>query len=1426
MAWLLPLSAFAQATLIIPPHAYDTDGNGLSDIWQAYYNVGPVDPNDDLDGDGMTNAEEEDAGTDPLNAESGLFIAGIVVDNVTPAPKVDFEGDIHIRWPSQLGKMYQLEGARTVQGRWQEVGTPQAGTGDPIELHISPDRLNWWTLSTRGFFRLKVWDEDQDIDGLTTWEEGVVGTDDTDPDTGGGGTGDPAAANDWLEDNGPQVFGLNEVVLAHLGGSPLIGGTGSAAGLPAYDYSTRIVTAVGSAAWVRMTSWTIASGTHQPIPLADSTTMDGFDAQLLAIKPKISPNLTINPFLLGRLAANGNLWLKLYTLNGIGGFNDLATAGYGSHAELKVHHYAMDYRYRSGSGDQTSYMVVTPVIVTDREGKTQLRVATWRTTPGNNFLTGLQDIAMDADDVPAATEHLSIRHLRDHMHVVTYANQDGILTSRFIGVTDEGWVSDLGGAASGVDIRGVDPVSLAMTQAAAGGITPNGYVTATLDASDTMQLQVWEERIIGCDAGCYSRAFLISDNTVDTQPGVNGVQLPDPVLTDSGDETDRFGNVLATGDFNGDGYGDLAAGVPDSNNHAGEVDIFYGSPEGYSTTGQNRTFIQGQNGLSGLEEEWDQLGYALAVGDFNGDGYDDLAMGAPGESVVNSTIPWAGAVQVVYGGNNGLTSAGSQIWSQESPDIVGDPLEDEQFGGALAAGDFNGDGFCDLAVGISRQDVNGQDEAGAVQIIYGTQGGLHALAGPGNQLLHQDIAGFLDQAEAHDWFGFRLTAADFNGDNRADLAVGIPYEDQAGLTNNGAVQVIYGSVSGLGNTDALISQVGFEPGGADVTGAPESFDLFGWALTGADFNGDGFDDLAVSATHESVDNIEAAGAVHILYGTGAGLAAANNAILTQDGFQGGSDIDDAPEENDRFGGSLASGDYDDDGYADLLIGVQYESVDDNSVEGAGAAHLVYGGINGLSGSNDQYFYQELGDLAGSLEPFDWTGSAAAMIDVNGDGFADAILGCEGEDVGSDVDAGAALIVFGSATIYGDNGSQTIVQAGEEKVRARLTDLQWQNTYGPGSSVLFNKVAPAYHPPELHIASVTKCMTLLLAVEAILDGDVNLNDDVAISALAGTTGGSKMSPELDEGDVIPLEVLLHGMMMRSGNRASVAIGEHVGQTAPNYQVLGASTNFVIAMNKKAQELGMTDTVYGHPAGGCVTTPEDQTKLWLFARQYPLFLDIAGARVWDGCGVASNGTEKCFYMIKHSDSGYPGLGSWKGGNGGLWFWNSDEHWDDQDGVPWCTSSELGEATRLDRTLIAGISQTGDRWGDHDRLMDYGFRKLFTPDYRSGLTYVGLTITDFDLDKIHDTLAVTAVIDDSRLRVDSWQVVAGIGQVGHLATGSKTINDLPQGTFDIPSTRVRMTLLPTVGESTADPLTARIDGTGNLRFDVWRIAAEPGN
>lgn len=283
----------------------------------------------------------------------------------------------------------------------------------------------------------------------------------------------------------------------------------------------------------------------------------------------------------------------------------------------------------------------------------------------------------------------------------------------------------------------------------------------------------------------------------------------------------------------------------------------WGGASGLTASG-SQLWHQDSPGIEDAAEAEDIFAGTLARGDFDNDGVDDLAVGVPREDI--GGVMMVGAVAVLYGSGNGLTSGDDQLWHQDSPGIEGTGEAGDSFGYALTAGDFNGDGTGDLAVAVYEEDVGGAVNAGALAVLYGSAGGL---TGSDDQFWHQDSPGIEDAAEGNDHFGVPLTRGDFNGDGVDDLAVGVFLESIGGTTGAGAVAVLHGSGTGL--TDSMNQFWHQDSPGIEDTA--EASDYFGGALAGGDFDGDGADDLAVGVPLEDVGATVDAGALVILRGS-------------------------------------------------------------------------------------------------------------------------------------------------------------------------------------------------------------------------------------------------------------------------------------------------------------------------------------------------------------------------------------------------------------------------------------------------------------------------------------------------------------------------------------------------------------------------------
>jgi hypothetical protein len=290
------------------------------------------------------------------------------------------------------------------------------------------------------------------------------------------------------------------------------------------------------------------------------------------------------------------------------------------------------------------------------------------------------------------------------------------------------------------------------------------------------------------------------------------------------ENNDWFGYGLSGGDFDGDGYDDLAVGAPletvGTTSSAGAVNVIYGSSDGLTGSG-TQLWHQDIAGSADTAETQDEFGWTLASGDFDDDGYDELAVGVPYEDV--GAVVAVGAVHVFNGSSSGLTGSGNQLWHQNTPGIadIGEQLD--RLGIEVTSADFDGDGYDDVATGIAGEQVGASNDAGAVQVIYGSENGLSS---DGNQWWQQNNMGLPGGAQESDLFGRALASCDFDGDGFADLAVGVTGETVNSVSGAGAVNVLYGTDSGLSTTGSQA----WHQDSPGIVDAAENSDQFGSAL--------------------------------------------------------------------------------------------------------------------------------------------------------------------------------------------------------------------------------------------------------------------------------------------------------------------------------------------------------------------------------------------------------------------------------------------------------------------------------------------------------------------------------------------------------------------------------------------------------------------
>jgi len=228
---------------------------------------------------------------------------------------------------------------------------------------------------------------------------------------------------------------------------------------------------------------------------------------------------------------------------------------------------------------------------------------------------------------------------------------------------------------------------------------------------------------------------------------------------------------------------------------------------------------------------------------------------------------------VLYGSSGGLLASGSQGWHQNSSGVSGTAEADDRFGHAVTAGDFDGDGYDDLAIGAPFDSVGSIVDSGYMTVLYGGSGGLSSSGSSG---FSQSSSGIPGNAEEDDVFSASLAAGDFDGDGRDDLMVGAPQEGLSSFLWSGRAVEMSGTSSGLTGTGA----VGWHQDTSGVLGENEDIQFFGWALATADFDQDGYDDVAIGIPNDFYDATGDGGSVSVIFGSGSGLTYVGDQILS------------------------------------------------------------------------------------------------------------------------------------------------------------------------------------------------------------------------------------------------------------------------------------------------------------------------------------------------------------------------------------------------------------------------------------------------------------------------------------------------------------------------------------------------------------------
>ncbi len=362
----------------------------------------------------------------------------------------------------------------------------------------------------------------------------------------------------------------------------------------------------------------------------------------------------------------------------------------------------------------------------------------------------------------------------------------------------------------------------------------------------------------GTDRGGVWILFLKADGTVKTHQKISATRGG---FTGALGYADRFGGSVASlGDHDGDGVGDLVVGAPnddDGGENRGAVWILFINTNGTVKSHQKISATQG--GFIGELVDHTHFGNSVtALGDLDGDGVDDMAVGAWGDDDGGEN---RGAVWVLLLNTDGTVKTHQKI-SDTQGGFTGALADLATFGGSVAAiDDYDGDRVGDLAVGAPGDD-DGGPFCGAVWILFmNTDGTVKS-----HQKISNTQGGFTGKLDDDDRFGASLASmGDLDGDGVGDLAVGAWFDDDGGA-NTGAVWLLFLNTDGAVKSHQKISatQGGF-------TGMLDDDDWFGVAGVASlgDLDGDGAGDLAVGAPHDD-DGGANRGAMWILFLDGAG----------------------------------------------------------------------------------------------------------------------------------------------------------------------------------------------------------------------------------------------------------------------------------------------------------------------------------------------------------------------------------------------------------------------------------------------------------------------------------------------------------------------------------------------------------------------------
>ena len=490
-------------------------------------------------------------------------------------------------------------------------------------------------------------------------------------------------------------------------------------------------------------------------------------------------------------------------------------------------------------------------------------------------------------------------------------------------------------------------------------------------------------------------------------------------------------SVSSVGDINGDGIDDFAIGSSSANYNgflSGSTYIVYGKEGGFDANiDLDSLNIRDGFRIDG-ERVGDHIGGSISSGDVNGDGASDIIIGA-GSTNYNGSL--SGATYIIFGKDGNfdsninlsalVNSAGSRIGIRIDGESAGDLS-----GRSVSSGDVNSDGINDIIIGAYWADHNGRDGSGSTYVVFGDADGLNADINLSDIARGNDSAGFrLDGENAGDRTGLSVSSVDVNGDNIDDIIIGAPYAYPNGIYRSGSIYVVFGKASRFDATINLSDIARGDGSSGFRLDGENRQDLSGSSVASAgDINNDGYDDLIIGVTSADLNGF-LSGSTYVVFGKANGFSATIELSDIAEGDGSAGFRINGENAYDKSGSSVASaGDFNNDGYDDLIIGASL--AEPNGITRSGASYIVFGKASGFSGT------MELSDIVASngRDGFridsenreDLSGSSVSSAgDANGDGYDDIIIG-------GNVSSNASHIIYGYATSVSIEGEAYVGEA--------------------------------------------------------------------------------------------------------------------------------------------------------------------------------------------------------------------------------------------------------------------------------------------------------------------------------------------------------------------------------------------------------------